>query len=209
MSELEIIGVAQSTFVWSVRIGMAEKGVPHAHRQVAPHEAPVTAIHPYGLVPVMRHGDVTLAESRAIIGYIDESFDGPHLFPRERLARAETEQWVSLINNVMQPQVRRYAFGYFFPGTPDGSPNRAEIDAALPALQRSLAVLEERLTGRETLANGSFTYADACLLPLLHYLSGLPESGKAMADCQAVSAYLERHRERPSFQRTKPTETLG
>lgn len=209
MSELEIIGVPQSTFVWSVRIGAEEKGVAYVHHKVPPHEAAVTAIHPHGLIPVMRHGEVTLAESRAIAGYIDDSFDGPALFPPETLARAETEQWVSLVNNVMQPQLRRYAFAYFFPGTADGSPNRAEVDAALPALLRSLAVLEGRLTGRETLANGSFSYADACVLPLLHYMEGLPESGKAMEGCTAVKAYLARHRQRPSFQRTIPQEKLG
>jgi len=204
MAELEIIGGAQSTFVWSVRIGAEEKGVAYVHRPIAPHEAAVTAIHPYGLIPVMRHGEVTLAESRAIAGYIDEVFDGPPLFPRESKAKAETEQWVSLVNNVMQPHLRRYAFGYFFPKTAGGAPDRAEIDAALPGLLRSLDVLEERLAGRDTLANGSFTYADACVLPQLHYMDGLPESGQAMAGRKAVRAYLERHRQRPSFQRTIP-----
>jgi glutathione S-transferase len=204
MVELEIIGGAQSTFVWSVRIGAEEKGVVYVHRSVPPHEPPVTAIHPYGLIPVLRHGEVTLAESRAIAGYIDDAFEGPPLFPREVKARAEVEQWVSLVNNVMQPQLRRYAFAHFFPRTADGKPDQAEIAAALPGVSGSLKVLEERLAGRQTLADGSFTYADACVLPLVHYMASLPESGQAMAGCKAVRAYLERHRERPSFQRTVP-----
>jgi glutathione S-transferase len=209
MAELEIIGGAQSTFVWSVRIGAEEKGVAYVHRPVSPHEAPVTAIHPYGLIPVMRHGEVTLAESRAIAGYIDDSFEGPPLFPRDIKARAESEQWVSLVNNVMQPHLRRYAFAHFFPKTADGKADQAEIAASLPGVSRSLAVLEERLAGRQTLANGTFTYADACVLPQLHYIESLPESGVVMAGCKAVRAYFERHRERPSFRRTTPATPPG
>ena len=209
MAELEIIGAEQSTFVWSVRIGAEEKGVVYVHRPVRPHEAPVTAIHPYGLIPVMRHGEVTLAESRAIAGYIDDSFEGPPLFPRDSRARAETEQWVSLVNNVMQPHLRRYAFAHFFPKTPDGKPDQAEIDASLPGVSRSLAVLEERLAGRQTLADGAFTYADACALPLLHYIGSLPESTAVLAGCRAVRAYFERHRERPSFRQTTPAQHPG
>jgi glutathione S-transferase len=155
----------------------------------------------------MRHGEVTLAESRAIAGYIDDSFDGPPLFPREVKARAETEQWVSLVNNVMQPHFRRYAFAYFFPKTTDGKPDQAEISAAMPAVGRALETLDARLGGRRTLANGTFTYADACVLPLLHYSESLPESAQALAECKAIRAYLERHRERPSFQRTLPPKT--
>jgi glutathione S-transferase len=44
-----------------------------------PHTPEVVAIHPFGKIPVMRHGDVTLAESRAICGYVDRAFDGPAL----------------------------------------------------------------------------------------------------------------------------------
>jgi len=209
MAELEIIGGAQSTFVWSVRLGAEEKGVAHVHREVAPHDAAVTAIHPFGLIPVMRHGAVTLAESRAIAGYIDETFEGPPLFPRERLARAEAEQWVSLVNNVVQPRLRRYAFAYLFPKTADGSPDRAEIDAALPEVAQALRVLDARLEGRRYLAGSGFTYADACVLPLLHYSAMLPESAEVLRGCGAAAALLERERERPSFQRTLPAMPAG
>ena len=41
----------------------------------------VAAIHPFKLVPCMRHGDLALAESRAICTYIDQAFDGPPLVP--------------------------------------------------------------------------------------------------------------------------------
>ena len=83
MAELQIIGGPQSNFVWTTRIVCAEKGVPYQHISVMPHTPEVDAIHPFGKIPVMRHGDVTLCESRAIISYIDRTFDGPSLTPRD------------------------------------------------------------------------------------------------------------------------------
>jgi glutathione S-transferase len=66
MSELQIIGAPQSNYVWVVRIACHEKGVPYTLVPVMPHTPEVDAIHPLGKIPVLRHGNVTLAESRAI-----------------------------------------------------------------------------------------------------------------------------------------------
>src|SRR6516164_1377962 len=76
MPTLQIIGAPQSNFVWACRIACGEKGVPYELLPVFPHSPEVDAIHPFGKIPVMRHGDVTLCESRAILYYIDHAFPG-------------------------------------------------------------------------------------------------------------------------------------
>src|SRR5436190_24254094 len=81
MQALEIIGAPQSNYVWAVRMVCEEKGVPYEHRPERPHTPDVDAIHPFGKIPVMRHGDVTLCESKAIATYIDRMFDGPKVIP--------------------------------------------------------------------------------------------------------------------------------
>ncbi|MGG5888468.1 glutathione S-transferase family protein [Falsiroseomonas sp. HC035] len=86
---IEIIGFPQSNFVWAVRIACAEKGVPHSLVPRPPHHPEVTAIHPLGKVPVMRHGAVRLAESRAICLYLDHAFPRPALMPRGAAAMQE------------------------------------------------------------------------------------------------------------------------
>ena len=83
MADLEIIGVPQSNYVWAVRMACEEKGVPYVHTPVRPHTPDVDALHPFGKIPVMRHGDVTLCESKAIVTYIDRVFDGPKVIPEE------------------------------------------------------------------------------------------------------------------------------
>ena len=76
MPALEIIGVPQSNYVWAVRMVCEEKGVPYDYRPERPHSPAVDAIHPFGKVPVMRHGDVELCESKAIATYIDRALAG-------------------------------------------------------------------------------------------------------------------------------------
>ena len=60
--------------MWAVRIVAAEKGVPYKFTPVRPHTPQVDAIHPFGKIPVMRHGDVELLKSKAISTYIDRAF---------------------------------------------------------------------------------------------------------------------------------------
>jgi len=64
LAELEIIGATRSNYVWACRIACAEKGVPYKLIEARPHSPEVDAIHPLGKIPAMRHGEVTLAESR-------------------------------------------------------------------------------------------------------------------------------------------------
>ena len=191
MSDLQIIGAPASNFVWVTRIACAEKGVPYTLVPTLPHTPEVNAIHPFGKIPVMRHGAVTLCESRAICAYIDRAFPGPALIPADPATAARVEQWISLINtNVDLLLVRRYLGAYFFPATADGSPDRTVLDEAV------------RATGY--LAGNSFTLADIDLLPILFYMNKMPESRVMLAGAQHLKAYFERHIERPSVQRTYP-----
>ena len=45
--------------------------------QTVLHTPEIDAIHPFGKMPVLRHGDFTLCESKAIATYLDRAFDGP------------------------------------------------------------------------------------------------------------------------------------
>src|SRR5271169_4317490 len=111
MPELQIIGGPASNFVWVCRIVCAEKGVPYSLVSVMPHTPEVDAIHPLGKIPAMRHGDVTLCESRAICFYIDRVFPGPALTPADAVTAARVEQWVSIVNTSVDPVFLRQYFG--------------------------------------------------------------------------------------------------
>ena len=210
MPELQIIGGPQSNYVRVVRIACIEKGVPYRLVPVMPHTPEVDAIHPFGKIPVMRHGDLTLAESRAICFYIDHSFDGPPLTPRDPLAGAQTEAWISLVNTTIDPLlVRQYLRAYFFPGTPDGRPDRPSIDAALPKMEEHFTVLDRAVARTGHLVGDSFTLADMNLLPILFFMEKAPESRAMLGRAPNLKAYAEQHMPRASLRDTIPPPFPG
>jgi glutathione S-transferase len=210
MPELQIIGAPQSNYVCVVRIACHEKGVPYTLVPAVPHSPEVDAIHPFGKIPVMRHGDVTLSESRAIGYYIDHTFDGPVLVPRHPVDGARTEEWISLVNTHIDPLlVRQYLGAHFFSGTPDGSPNRAAIDAALPKMEQHFAVLDRAVAKTGHLVGDTFTLADINLLPILFYMNKMPESGAMLRQHVNLKAYFDRHMARSSAREASPPPFPG
>jgi glutathione S-transferase len=205
MAKLQIIGIPQSTYVRTSRLTAHEKGVDYDLVVEPPHSAAVSAIHPFGKVPAMRHGDLELFESNAINNYIDRSFDGPALVPADAAGAAKVDQWVSVVNTVMDPLiVRRYLFAYIFPQGADGKPDRAAIDACLDDLDKQVGVLDGALGKSEYLAGEKLTLADLNLLPIVHYMLATPEAGEKVRNAGNLSGWFARMSERDSVKATIP-----
>lgn len=205
MTKVEIIGAARSTYVRVARMVCEEKAIPYDLKDAAPHSADALAIHPFGKIPVMRHGDFELCESKAIATYLDLSFPGPKLIPTDPRRAALTEQWVSLVNTRMDgTMVRTYMFAYIFPKTGDGKPDRKAIEAVAPAVKQEIDLLDRAVAKGGYLAGDSFTYADINLMPILFYLQKFPEGAAAVAAAKLLSDYYQRLAARPSFQNTMP-----
>jgi len=205
MAKVEIIGAARSTYVRVARMVCEEKAIPYDLKEAAPHSADALAIHPFGKIPVMRHGDFELCESKAIATYLDLSFPGPKLIPTDPRRAALTEQWVSLVNTRMDgTMVRTYMFAYIFPKTGDGKPDRKAIEAVAPAVKQEIDLLDRAVAKGGYLVGDSFTYADINLMPILFYLQKFPEGAAAVAATKFLSDYYQRLAARPSFQNTMP-----
>jgi glutathione S-transferase len=205
MPALEIIGAPQSNYVWVVRMVCEEKGVPYELKPVMPHSPDVDAIHPFGKIPVMRHGDVELCESKAIATYLDRVFPGPPLMPSDPRQAALAEQWISLVNTAMDGTlIRNYLFQYIFPKTADGKPDRKAIEAVTPAVREQIQLLDKAVAKTGYLAGDQLTFADLNLMPILYYIKQFPEGAEAMAGAKHLSAYYERNAARPSFKDTVP-----
>jgi glutathione S-transferase len=90
MTKPEIIGSIASTYTRVVCMVCEEKGIEYVLTE-RPLRAPeLRAIHPFGKMPVLRHGDFVLFESKAIANYLDRSFPAPYVFPSEPCLAALT-----------------------------------------------------------------------------------------------------------------------
>ncbi len=209
MPAVQVIGLPQSNYVWAVRIALAEKGIEHENIPAPPHSPEVTAIHPLGKIPVLKHGKVAVGESRAIIDYLDAAFDGPRLVSADSDAAQRSDAWTSIVTTSIEPLlVRQYVFAYMFPGTADGQPDRAVLDSLLPKVEAALDVLEAALDSGEIGRDG-FGRTDAYLVPMLFYVRTMPEGGSMIAARPQISSYLDRALARPSVTATMPPPPLG
>jgi glutathione S-transferase len=205
-STITLFGAPRSTYCWTVRLGLAEKGVKYRLEPNRPHTPEQLALHPFGRVPALRDGETEIWEARAILGYVDEGFDGPSLTPATgMMARARSEQWISAINcYCYDAMVRRYVLQYFFPKGKDGAPDRSVIDAAVPEIDKQLALFEKAYGEADYLTGSSLAMADLFLAPLVFYLGLYPESTALLEKYPRVRHGHEVMRARPSFVATTP-----
>jgi len=205
MSKVEILGIPQSTYTRVVRMACEEKGVDYELKIAPPHSPEINAIHPFGKIPALRHAGVELCESKAIATYVDRVFDGPKLIPDDPGEAAAVEEWVSLVNTVIDPtMIRSYVLSYVFPKGADGNPDRAVIDAVLPALRKQMEILDRAVAKSGHLAGNGYTFADMNLMPILFYVRMFPEGGEAFKACRHLPDYFDRHSGRASFKNTMP-----
>jgi glutathione S-transferase len=205
MPKPEIIGSLRSSYTRVVCMVCEEKDIAYTLTNM-PLQAPtLRAIHPFGKMPVLRHGDFALCESKAIATYLDLIFPERPVLPSDARLSALAEQWVSIVNTTMDPILTRtYLRAYAFPNTPDGKPDTETIKAVTPAVREQLSILDRAVSTTGYLVGDQFTFADINLLPILFYLRMLPEGQQAFEASPHLADYYNRHSARASFMKTIP-----
>jgi glutathione S-transferase len=210
MATLQLYGFPQSTYTRVARMACEEKGAAYELTPAPPHSPPVYAIHPFGKIPVMRHGDLELYESKAIATYVDRAFGGPKLFPDDPVQAAQVEKWVSIVNTLVDPVwIRRYLFAYIFPKTPDKSPDRPIIEAAVPEMRKQAEILDRGLAASGSFSGNGFSFADINMMPILFYVQKFPEGAEIVNGAKNLKAFYDRNAQRASFVKTDPPPPLA
>jgi len=204
MAELEIMGVPFSNYVRSIRMLCEEKGITYKLTPSRPQSPEVKAIHPAGQIPVMRHGNVTLFESKAIATYIDRAFPGQKFIPDDTLETAQVEQWVSYGNVKVDRWIMREFVvpSVFFDKTK--GPGTARIAAALPEIDKCCEALDDAVAHTGHLVGSRLTYADMNVIPMLFTLLSFPVGKDILAKYSSLSAYVAKLADLPSFKDTAP-----
>src|SRR6202049_4461 len=108
-----VYGPAGSTYVWSTRLALAEKGVAHELVEVgfdAYREASHLARHPFAKVPAFEHDGFALYETQAILRYIDEGFPSAPLQPTDLHQFARMNQIIGIVDAYAWPSIALVIF---------------------------------------------------------------------------------------------------
>jgi glutathione S-transferase len=206
MMKPEIIGSMRSTYTRVVCMVCEEKSIEYVLTETPLGAPEIFQIHPLGKMPVLRHGDFVLFESKAIATYLDRSFGGPQLIPSDPPLAGLTEQWVSFVNTIVdRTLIRTYLYAYITAMQTVRPPDRGVIDAVLPDVRKQIGILDNAVAKAGYLVGDQFTLADLNLLPILDRVMLAPEGAEALAGTAHLSRYFEKHATRPSFQRTAST----
>ncbi len=144
--------------------------------------------HPFGQVPWLTDGDVTIFESGAILLYLGERSEA--LIPADPLGRIEAIEWLfAALNSVEMPSVPWSLFK--FSGDNADTPGRQMLDGFL---QSRLRHMDGVLSAREWLA-AVFSIADIAMSDVLR----LVDRFDGLAEYPACRDYLSRAVTRPAF----------
>jgi glutathione S-transferase len=187
-----------------VRWALEEAGQPYDVlylSQGEQKEEPHRARQPFGQVPTLEDGGLTLFESGAIVQHLAETYGT--LFPEDRDARARAIEWMFAALNSIEPSIMDLSFVTIF-----------EADKPWSAMRRSS--VEERIHGRlKDLSNrlgdklwldgDIFTAGDLLMVSVLRILigQGLVEAYDNLA------AYMHRGIARPAFRKALADQMAG
>lgn len=176
-------------FVRDLRLRWAaeEAGLAHEVRTVPFEDRETNHLdwQPFGQVPFLTDGDVSIFESGACLLRLAQKSEA--LMPREAKSEAETLQWlIAALNSIEMVTVPWWFLK--ISGSPD-NPLAGWMD-------KRLGQLEAVLAGREWLAAGRFTVADLLMADVLR----IPDV-RARGRRPATEAYVARLTARPAFRK--------
>jgi glutathione S-transferase len=174
-------------------------GLPYRF-ETAPADVRRTArfleLNPLGQIPVLQDGELTLADSNAILVYLAKRYGSEtQWLPEQPLAAARVQRWLSLAAGEVRygPAMARMIAQWNFPGT------LAESKRIAGALLR---YMDDHLNDRAFLAADHPTIAD---LACYSYVSHAPEGGISLDNSPSVRAWLRRVEALPHFKPMPPS----
>ncbi len=154
------------------------------------HKTPAfLAMNPFGQVPVLQDGDVTLADSNAILVYLAMKYGGEAWLPRDPAGAARVQRWLSVAAGLLAfgPAAARLVALFKAPF------NLSEVSARAHAL---FAVIEAELAAAPFITGQAPTIADVALYS---YTAHAPEGGIALDAYPRLRAWLKRIEALPGF----------
>jgi len=213
MREFVVHTIPGSPFARAALATLEEKGAKYRLVPMTPQDmrgARHLALHPFGRVPILEHGEFRVYETQAILRYLDRVLPKPALTPLDPQLAARMDQLMNindwyLFRDASAPIGFQRVVGPMLLGL---KPDEAIIAAALPKARLAFDELARLLSANPFVAGDALTLADLIIAPHLDMLSGTPEWASLAGAHANIRAWLERMNARPSMQATTPGRVM-
>ena len=208
MSDITLWGFDGSTYVRTVKMLLAEKGVtdfkqvPLNVLEGEPKQPEHLLRHPFGKVPVLDHDGMRILETSAITRYLNDVLPGKSLVPATPKDRARMDMIIGIIDSYgYGALIGGVAAYHLFPAFVGGR-NDATRQAGLKN-GRKVIELVMQTRGASPFIAGELSLADLYLAPISFYVSLTPDKD-AVLGVEGFADWWTKIQALPSFKSTEP-----
>jgi glutathione S-transferase len=156
-SRLRLHGYAVSNYFNIARAALLEKGAEfEVSTRRASQEPGFLELSPMGKIPFLETPWGCIAETVAILEFLEDALPGPRLHPRDPFERAKVRQTMNVVQMYVEAPARTLFPGVFM----GGCNSEATVAAARPVLVRAMRALRHLVAPGPFLLGSALTYAD-------------------------------------------------
>jgi glutathione S-transferase len=207
MKDFVVHTIPGSPYGRAVLTTLEEKGARYRLHAMTPQQMRSPehlALHPFGRLPILDHGNFRLYETQAIVRYLDRVCAGPALTPAIAEDAARMDQLLN-VNDWYLFQGGGATIGFqrvVAPKLLGLPPDEAAIAAALPKAQLAVDVIAHELGEKPCLVADAPTLADLVIAPQMAFLSATPEWATLSRAHANLVRWLDRMNARACMQAT-------
>lgn len=208
MSDITLWGFDGSTYVRTVRMLLAEKGVTQ-YKQVPlnvlqgdPKTSEHLERHPFGKVPVLDHDGMRILETAAITRYLNDVLPGKPLVPATPKDRARMDMVIGIIDSygygALAGGVAAYHLFPDFVGGKNDAMRKDGIETGRKVIEFAM-----KTQGSSPFIAGELSLADLYLAPIISYVLLTPDKD-AVFGVEGFAEWWAKIQALQSFKDTQP-----
>ncbi|KAK1294078.1 putative glutathione S-transferase GSTF1 [Acorus calamus] len=213
--KVKVFGLALSTCTARVLTALEEKGasyeVVNVNLQIGEHKQPTyLARNPFGQIPALEDGSLTIFESRAMARYVAKKYSsGTDLLRSGNPGEAaHVDVWLEAEAQHFNPPISTIVYHLVIVPIFGGVADEKVVEENTAKLEKVLDVYEERLSKSKYLAGDFFSLADLSHFPYTYYLMKTPKAS-LVTSRPHLKAWWEAVSSRPAFKKVAAGMTLG
>ncbi len=207
MPDITLWGFDNSTYVRTVKMLLAEKGVTK-FKQVPlnvlkgePRSKEHLQRHPFGKVPVLDYDGMRVLETAAIARFLNDKLPGVSLIPASPEERARMDMVIGIIDSYGYDALLGGVAAYhLFPDFAGGKNEKARQQGVETG--RKAIEFVEKTRGSSPFIAGELSLADLYLAPVMAYVAMTPDKD-VITGVGGFTGWWDRMQALPSFKSTR------